>query len=146
MKRRVVLMVLLLLGADAPKIVPKEYSGKVVPLASVVEKSGARLDPDAVASSMAFQCDDGKLYLLIKDDGARMFFKDARLLNRPMRLTARLLPDAPLLHVVQVHSLPKGEPHEVYYWCDICVIRRNEKMMCECCGAAMELRESPVKK
>jgi len=28
---------------------------------------------------------------LVKDDGSRMFFKDKRLLDRPMRLTGRLV-------------------------------------------------------
>ena len=42
--------------------------------------------------------------------------------------------------------LREGKLHEVYYWCDICSIRRGEKMTCECCGGPMELREEPLKK
>jgi hypothetical protein len=75
-----------------------------------------------------------------------MFFLDRALHNRPMRLMGRLVPGSQLLRVMAVYSLIKGKPHEVYYWCDICSIRRNEKMICECCGAPMELREDPVKK
>ncbi len=40
----------------------------------------------------------------------------------------------------------KDEPHDIYYWCDICAIKRFEKKECECCGAPMELREVKVKK
>ena len=90
--------------------------------------------------------DDGKLYPLIEDDGARMFFKDASLLNRPMRLTGRFLPGSQLLQVVEVHSYRNGELHEVFYWCNICSIKRLEKKQCDCCGGPMELREEPVKK
>jgi rRNA maturation endonuclease Nob1 len=48
--------------------------------------------------------------------------------------------------VLQAHSLVKGQLHEVYYWCDICSIKRFEKKICECCGGPMERREEPVKK
>jgi hypothetical protein len=73
-----------------------------------------------------------------------MFLKDEKLLDRPMRLTGRMLSGR--FQVVEVHSLIKGVPHEVYYWCDICSIRRYEKMICECCGAPMYLKEEPLKK
>jgi hypothetical protein len=91
--------------------------------------------------------DDGKVYPLVKDGGSRLFFKDPALLNRPMRLTARLLPGSQMLQVLSARSLIKGEPYEIYYWCDICSIKRGEKMAaCECCGGPMELKEEPVKK
>ena len=61
------------------------FTGKVVGLKAVLEKSGVRLDNDAAANWLALVTDDGKVYPLVKDDGARMFFKDARLLDRPMR-------------------------------------------------------------
>ncbi len=129
--------------AAPPKI--DDLNGKVVPLAQVLDKLGVRLDKDA-SPSLALLTDDGKAYPLVKDSGSRMFFKDERLLNRPMRLTARLLPEAGMLQVVQVHSYHKGQLHEVFYWCDVCSIRRSEKGICDCCGAPLVLREEPVKK
>ncbi|HWG44691.1 MAG TPA: hypothetical protein VN688_18090 [Gemmataceae bacterium] len=122
------------------------YKGKVVPLADLVAKAGSRLDPDAAPHWLALVGDDGKIYPLVKDSGSRMFFKDAALLKRPMRLTGRLLPGSQLLRVTAVHSYIKGELHEVYYWCDICSIRRSEKNLCECCGGPMELHEDPLEK
>jgi hypothetical protein len=133
-------------GAAPPEVKTKVYTGKVVPMAPLLEKFGARLDADAAPQWLALAADDGKVYPLIRDAGSRMFYKDARLLNRPMRLTGRLFGDTQLLQVLQVHSLIKGELHEVYYWCDICAIKRFEKIQCECCGGPMELREEPVKK
>ena len=115
------------------------YTGKVVPLADHLAKEGTKIDADAV--TMVLQAEDGKLFPLIKDNGARMFFKDAKLLNRPMRLTARQIPNSQLLQVINVHSIVKGKLHEVYYWCDICTIKRHEAGICDCCGAAMEFRE-----
>ena len=138
--------VLLSRAGQAPSA-PRDqfYKGKVVPLAGVLEKSGIKLDPDAAPQWLALVTDAGKVYPLIRDDGSRMFFKDRRLLNRPMRLTGRLFGDTHLLQVVNVHSFLKGQLHEVYYWCDICSIRGYELNKCDCCGGPMELREVPIK-
>src|SRR5207248_2526659 len=124
----------------------EEFTGKVVPLAGLVAQAGGRLDPDAVPHWLALVRDDGKVYPLVKDGGSRLFFKDKDLLNRPMRLTGRLLPGSQLLQVRSAHSLIKGRPHEIYYWCEVCSIKRGEKNICECCGGPMELREEPLKK
>ena len=125
---------------------PQFFEGQVVPLAEIVARIGSKLDDDAAPHWLALVTRDGKTYPLIKDDGSRMFFKDATLLKRPMRLTGRLLLDTHLLQVVEVHSYQKGELHEVYYWCEVCSIKRFEKKICECCGGPMELRETPARK
>ena len=140
-----------LLAADKKETKDKEpktehYTGKVVRLGPLLEKFGAKLDADAAPSWLALQGDDGKVYPLVKDDGSRMFYLDKRLLDRPMRLTGRLHPGSQMLQALAVHSLVKGELHEVYYWCDICSIRSGEKKECACCGGPVELREEPVKK
>jgi hypothetical protein len=134
----------LLAYSAAPK--SEDFTGKVVPLADLVAKTGGRLDADAAPLSLVLVADDGKTYPLVKDGGSRLFYQDKALLNRPMRLTGRLLPGSQILQVAAVHSIVKGELCEVYYWCDICSIRRGEKNICECCGGPMELREVPVKK
>jgi hypothetical protein len=141
----------LLVAADkketkAPEVKTEDFTGKVVPLAPLLEKFGAKLDADAAPSWLALQADDGKVYPLIKDDGSRLFFLDKRLLDRPMRLTGRLHPESRMLQVLAVHSVVKGQVCDVYYWCNICSIRRGENKACDCCGGPMELREEPVKK
>jgi hypothetical protein len=135
----------LVIAQDAPADKNLQYfKGKVVPLADVLAKHGAKLDADAKPYWLALVSDDGKILPLVKDDGARMFFKDAKLLNRPMRLTGKLIAGSQLLQVVNVHSIVGGKLHEVYYWCDICTIRAYEAGICECCGAPMDFRETPV--
>jgi hypothetical protein len=128
-----------------PAFKTEYYNGKVVPLAEVLDKQGAKLDPDAAGTWLALVADDGKVYPLVKDEGSRMFFKDKSLLKRPMRLTGRVVPGSQLLQVVHVHSYLKGELHEVYYWCDTCSIRAYELEPCGCCGAVMVLREEPLR-
>jgi hypothetical protein len=123
----------------------QHYNGKVVALSAWLAKAGVKLDADAASHLLALVTDDGTVYPLIKDAGTRMLFQDPVLLDRPMRLTGRVLPKTNLLQAVNVHSYRQGKLHEVYYWCDICTIRGYEKTKCGCCGAPMELREVPVK-
>jgi hypothetical protein len=153
MRRKRLGIFLALLGAASLTLISRggdfkteDFKGRVLPLATVLEKFKAKLDPDAVAHSLVLVTYDGKIFPLLKDGGARMFFKDPVLLNRPMRLTGRLIPGSGILQVVNVQSYRKGQLHEVYYWCDICTIRAYEKGACGCCGAPLELREVPVKK
>lgn len=121
------------------------FAGKVVPLAGVLEKQGGKLDADAAPFWLALVTDDGKTYPIIKDDGSRMFFKDRTLLDRPMRLTGRLLPQTGLLQVVAVQSVLKGELHDLYYWCDVCSIRTFEPGACGCCGDPLVRKETPAR-
>jgi hypothetical protein len=123
----------------------QHFNGKVVGLGTVLAKAGVKLDADAAPQWLALVTDDGTVYPLIKDAGTRMFFQDPVLLDRPMRLTGRLVPKTNLLQAVNVHSYRQGKLHEVYYWCDICTIKGYEKVKCGCCGAPMELREVPSK-
>jgi hypothetical protein len=124
-----------------------QLDGKVVPLAGVLEKFGSKLDTEASPHWLALVTDKGKVYPLIKDDGSRLFFADPKLQNRSMRITGRLFQDTHLLQVLSVNSVKNGQLHEIYYWCDVCSIRRNELLKkCDCCGGPLELREEPVKK
>ncbi len=146
-----VFAVLLALVARATSAEPEtktvQLEGKVVPMAGILEKFGSRLDREAAPHWLALVTNDGKTYPLIKDDGSRLFFSDARLQNRAMRISGRLFQDTHLLQVLSVNSVKNGQLHEIYYWCDICSIRRNELLKkCDCCGGPMELREEPVKK
>lgn len=131
--------------AAKPDAKAEVLTGKVVPLADVVAKAGGKLDADAAPAWLALVTDAGKVYPLVKDDGSRLFFLDKALLNRPVQLTARLVPNSTLLRVSVANSVVKGKVCEVYYWCDICSIRRGEKHLCECCGGPMDLKEEPLK-
>lgn len=128
----------------APEEKPTTFEGKVVPLKDVLEKSGVKLDRDT-APFLVGLIVDGKTYVIIKDDGGRRFFKDDKLLNREYRINGRLI-GGTLLQVLSVQSIKNGKPQDIYYWCDICAIRRNERNECECCGGPMELIEEPVGK
>lgn len=123
---------------------PTTFTGKVVLLKEVIEKSGSRLDRDAAPVLVGFVV-DGKAYVIIKDDGGRRFFKDERLLNREYNINGRLV-GGTMLQVLSVQAIKDGKPYDTYYWCDICAIRRTEMNDCDCCGAPLELREEPISK
>jgi hypothetical protein len=122
-------------------------TGKVAPLAEIIEKHGAKLDVDAAPFWLALVTEKGDVHPLIKDDHARIFFQDPRMLNRAVRIGARRLPRTDFLQVLEVNTQVNGKLNEVYYWCDICAIRRAAlPKQCECCGGPMELREVPISK
>ncbi len=139
----VLLTPFVLRALEKPKRMTLE--GKVVPISDLVGKIGSRLDPDAKPLWLALVTKEGKIYPLIKESGSRMFFRDKRLLNVPVRLTARALPGSQLIQVLDMHQVKNGKLHEVFYWCDVCSIRRLEKNLCECCGGPMDLYIEPVK-
>src|SRR2546421_4307334 len=62
------------------------FTGKVVPLAGLVEKLGSKLDADAGPHWLALVTDDSKVYPLIQDRGSRLFFKNKAPVERPLRL------------------------------------------------------------
>ncbi len=136
-----------LIGGQASDKKPSDknqyFSGKVLSLAEILAKQGIKTDPDQVV--LVLLTDDGKQYPLVKDEGSRMFFKDAKLLNRPMRLTVRTIPNNQFLQVINVHSIVKGKLHDVYYWCDICTIKRFQAGICDCCLAPLDFHEVPYK-
>lgn len=130
---------------DVPALKTETFRGRVVPLAVLLAESGVKLDPDAAPAWLALRGEDGKVYPLVKDAGARLFFKDARLRDRPMRLTGRLVPGSQLLQVVAVQSYRGGALQDLYYWCDICTIKSHDPDVCGCCGGPVELREEPAR-
>src|SRR4051812_6048585 len=93
----------------------KTFDGKGLPLADLLKGVDAKLDPEAVPHWLALVTDDGKVYPLIRDDGAKMFFTDAKVRNKKVRITGRLFADTHLLQVLNVHSFKGGQLCEIYY-------------------------------
>src|SRR5271163_2332881 len=76
-RRRLGLFVALLMTcvptvAQQPQAKTQYFNGKVLPLATVLEKQGVKLDADAADHWMALVADDGKIYPLIKLDGSTL--------------------------------------------------------------------------
>jgi len=122
---------------DAPQV----FTGKVVSLPAPKGKSGTKPGD----RGLALKADDGTAYPLVEDDGSRMFFLDPQLRDRPVRLTALLVPATKGLRVVKVQTVKDGQAYDVDYWCEICQISGNCPGACVCCGDDVELRERPAR-
>jgi len=122
--------------------------GKVVSLNERLARQGIRLDPDA-GLQLAFESTEGKALPLVRDAASLMFYRDARLLDRPLEVRARVVPNTGLLQLLEVFGLKDEQRFEIYYWCEVCAIKRftlEKTGVCECCGGAMELRERKVER
>ena len=120
--------------------------GEVIRLADLLKKEEIQLDPEAAPFALALRTRDGKILPIVKTLGSRALFQDGRLLNRPVQVRGRIPAGPGILVIERFYTLKNGIPHEVYYWCETCAIRRDypDKGVCECCGGPMELREIPL--
>lgn len=118
--------------------------GKVVPLQKLLAEAGSDLDRDAAPFWLGLVTDEGKVYPIVKDDGGRRFFKDEGLLNREVEVTGRLFGDTSMIQVSAVYGVRDDQLTELFYWCDICSIKRYELNECECCGGPMIFKEMPL--
>jgi hypothetical protein len=127
-------------GAEPPKAAPekpKVYTGKVVPLKDSKGKPDKR--------GLVLKTDDGTSYPIVEDGVSGKLYQDARLRNRPVRLTALRQTGTGKLQVVRVQTVKDGEVHDVDYWCEVCQISLDHPGQCYCCGDEVELRERPVR-
>ena len=104
--------------------------------APLVEKWGGDL--------LVLLADDGRVYPLLPTETARFFYQDEQMQRRPMELGVRLDDRSQTIDLIDVHSVKDGRLNEIYYWCEICAIKRYQKKTCECCQGPVEVREHPV--
>ncbi len=119
-------------------------SGTVRPLAAALEKVGVKADADT--PGVALVTDTGKVYPLVKEELSRLLFAEAKLQNRPVRLTAKVVPGTTLLRVSGVQTVKDGKVYDVDYWCDNCQLPALSPGPCKCCGGPTVLRETLVTK
>jgi len=117
------------------------FTGKVVSLPAPKGKSVTKPED----RGLALKAGDGTAYPLVEDDGSRMFFLDPQLWNRPVRVTAMLVPATKGLRVVFVQTVKDGKAYDVDYWCEICQISHTYPGSCVCCGDELVFRERPSK-
>lgn len=135
-----------LLAEDADAKI-STFKGQVISLADLLKQDKIEVDQEA-GVLLGLQTDDGKILPLVRDGMSRRFYNDAKLLNRPVQVRGRLVAKGSLLQLLEVHSIKQGHLYDMYYWCDVCSIRRDSlrpSKDCECCGGPMEFREVLVK-
>jgi hypothetical protein len=120
---------------QAPTDQPRTFAGKVVRPAGTKEG----------ADGLALVTDGGTARPLVRDGVSEMLFQDARLRDRPVRLTAVSVSGSGALRVVRVQTVRDGEVCDVDYWCDVCQISLPHPGSCYCCGDEVVLRERPTR-
>lgn len=124
-------------AGDPPKPAakPEVFTGKVVRTAA----------KGKAIPAVELKTDDGTVHPIVEDDASRMLFLDARLRDRPVRLTAVRAAGGKGLQVVTVQTVKGGTIYDVDYWCEICQISGNQPGACVCCGDDVVFRERPAR-
>ena len=120
-------------GPSTPSDKPQVFTGRAIRLP---EKAGA-------TGGLVLEGDDGVIRPIVEDAGSRKLFLDARLRDRPLRLTA--LVGVGGLQVVFVQTVGDDGTCDVDYWCEVCQISLTEPGPCYCCGQDVVLRERPAR-
>lgn len=130
---------------ERKRFTDSDYEGSVVVYRPTLEnRFGIKLAEALAADLLALATDDGKLLPILPTDSALVFYRDGRNQQRKMRLRARVYEKTPGLLLLTVRSVKDGEPHEIYYWCNVCSIKHFWDKPCECCQGPLEYREEPA--
>ena len=140
----VLLLAVVTLGAAEPKAVM--LRGQVVDLYAELKRTH-KVDIAAKAEPVwVLKAADGRLYTLLKTRRSAALFDDKRLRGRELIVKGRLFPKTQVLEVTFIQSVRKGVVHDVFYYCDICVITFLAPGPCVCCHEPVVLMEKPAGK
>ena len=140
----VLLLAVVTLDAVEPKVVT--LRGQVVDL-NVLLKKQHKVDIAAKAEPVwVLKAVDGKLFTLLKTRRSLALFDDPRLRGRALIMKGRVFPGTQVLEVTFIQSVRKGVVHDVFYYCDICVIKFLAPGPCVCCREPVVLMEKPAGK
>jgi hypothetical protein len=130
-------------GAAEPR--PVTLHGQVVDL-NVELKRQHKVDIAAKAPPIwVLKTVDGRIYTLLKTRRSLALFDDPRLRGRELIVKGRVFPKTQVLEVTFIQSVRKGVVHDVFYYCDICIIKFLAPGPCVCCREPVVLMEKPAK-
>ena len=121
--------------------------GRVICLTEELRKP-YQITPDCDARGHVYtlKTGDGKLHPFLPTEQAAAIWMDERFRTRELQVTARLFPQTTFIEVIKLQSWLNGNPHDLYYYCDICAIASHKPGPCECCQEPVEFRETPAAK
>ncbi len=117
--------------------------GRIV---NVVEGQRQTNDPAPVVTSgllWGFKTKEGRTYILQRGKFSEAIWLDERIRNRELELRLRLSPKSPAAEVLALRSVKDGVLQDLYYYCDVCVIKSVSPEPCYCCQGPVELVEKP---
>ena len=140
----VVLLAVVTLGAAESKAVT--LRGQVVDLNVLLKKQHKVDIASKVEPVWVLKAGDGKLFTLLKTRRSLALFDDPRLRGRALIMKGRVFTGTQVLEVTFIQSVRKGVVHDVFYYCDICVIKFLAPGPCVCCREPVVLMEKPAGK
>ena len=119
--------------------------GRVVWMAdAMARRHGVKVVAEARDRVLALETADGQLLPILEDVRGRAFREDTRLMGIDLELLVRQHRGSPMLQVIGVSAIEKGDKFEIDYWCEVCSIAMYELKPCECCQGETELRRRRV--
>jgi hypothetical protein len=122
-----------------------ELRGRIICVAEEMHRRhGAEL-PANHEHVWALKAQDGKTYTLLRGKFSEAIFADGRIRQKELTVKARLFPDTQVIELARLRSVNEGITHDLFYFCDVCVIESVSPEICSCCQGPVELIEKPVK-
>ena len=92
-----------------------------------------------------FKTREGKTFVLQRGKFSEAIWLDERVRARELELRLRLSPKSPAAEVLALRSVKDGVVQDLYYYCDVCVIKSVSPEPCYCCQGPVELVEKPYR-
>ena len=92
-----------------------------------------------------FKTKEGRTYVLQRGKFSEAIWLDERVRARELELRLRLSPKSPAAEVLALRSVKDGVLQDLYYYCDVCVIKSVSPEPCYCCQGPVELVEKPYR-
>ncbi len=125
----------------------KEISirGRVVCLTEELDKT-FNVMPDCANRGHVYSIKtaEGRIYPLLPTDSAAAVWMDERFRVRDLQVTGRSFPQSDFIEVINFQSWVDNRLHDLYYFCDVCMITTFKPGPCECCQDPVVFRETPA--
>ena len=121
--------------------------GRIVCLAEEMHKLHKTDLPTKHAHLYGFKTLSGNYYTFLRTKYSQALFEDKRLHTKELILTGRALPNAGIFDASgKMQSVHKGVIHDLYYFCEVCVIKTIVSGPCMCCQEEVIMVEKPMAK
>lgn len=130
--------------APAPSFEQVTLDGKVIPLTRALSNLSLPADPGPIADQYVLWTSDSQIIPLLSNAAGRAFFTDARLRDRPARITGRRHRGLPYLEPVAIQVQDSDSTWRTpEYFCDVCTISTRFDQICPCCQGPLVFRFRP---
>ena len=128
-----------------PAVKMVELRGHIVCLAEEMHRLHGTDLPTKHLHVLGFRTNDGQYYTLLRTKYSLALFDDPRLRQRELIVKGRVLPNSRVLDVNgKLKSVKDGVVHDLYYFCEVCVIRSIVSGPCMCCQDDYIFVEKPL--